>query len=197
MAHGDDEGRNAPGGLEPGNLPMAERQMPQAQPAKVAAGVSAAARLAAAQKERFAHDFSQAVAVLMRDANYKNLRLADLEWLVIPPMVAGQARVAVSRPRKDGPVIPVAAALWARVSPAVDKRLADNLDKPPVLTSREWTSGDIIWLITLAGEQQAISNFLPQLQRTVFKERPVKVRVQDKNGKTIVQVLPAQPGSRT
>lgn len=196
MAHGNEEAGSVFSRLDPANLPMADRQMPQAQPAKVAAGVSAAARLAAAQKERFAHDFSQAVAVLMRDTNYKNLRLADLEWLVIPPMVAGQARVAVSRPRKDGPVIPVAAALWARVSPAVDKRLAENLDKPPMLTSREWTSGDILWLITLAGEQQAIGNFLPQLQRTVFKGRAVKVRVQDKEGKTIVQVLPPQPGSK-
>jgi hemolysin-activating ACP:hemolysin acyltransferase len=138
---------------------------------------------------RYAQDFSQAVAVLMRDANYKNLRLADLEWLVIPPLLAGQARVALMRPRADGPIVPAAVALWARVSPEIDKRLTDNLDKPPLLTPAEWTSGNRFWLITLAGAPTALANFVPQLQLTVFKGQQVKVRGQDKDGKTYVQVM--------
>ena len=149
-----------------------------------------AAQKAQARSDRYAQDFSQAIAVLMRDANYKNLRLADLEWLVIPPLLAGQARVALMRPREDGPLVPAAVALWARVSAEVDKRLTDNLDKPPLLKAQEWTSGDIIWLITLAGAPGALATFVPQLREMAFKGQSVKVRAQDKDGKTVVQVMP-------
>jgi cytolysin-activating lysine-acyltransferase len=150
---------------------------------------SPAARLEAAQKDRFSQDFSQVVAVLMRAPNYKTLRIADLEWLVIPPLLAGQCKVALSRYQKDGPIVPVAVALWACVSESVDKRLSENADKTPVLRASEWTSGDIIWLITLAGEQLALIQFLPKLQKSVFKGRTVRMRVQNPGGKTIVQTL--------
>lgn len=153
------------------------------------AAATSAARKAAARTERYAQDFSQAVAVLMRDTNYKNLRLADLEWLVIPPLLAGQSRVALMRPRADGPLVPAAVALWARVSTEVDQRLSNNLDKPPLLGAHEWASGDIHWLITLAGSPQALMSFVPQLQQTVFKGHAVKVRAQDKEGKAMVQIM--------
>lgn len=195
MDNGNDDGRDTFQSLQRSTLPPINL-MQQPQVAKVAAGVSAAAKLAAAQKDKYAQDFSQAVAVLMRDPSYKNLRLADLEWLVVPPLLAGQARVAVSRMRKDGPLLPVAVALWARVSAAVDKRLSEELEKPPLLTAREWTCGDVHWLITLAGDQQAMSNFLPQLRASVFKDRAVKVRVQDKDGRMVVQTLAPRAAAR-
>lgn len=149
-----------------------------------------AAQKAVARQDRYAQDFAQTLAVLMRDTNYKNLRLADLEWLVVPPMLLGQSRVALMRPRADGPLVPAAVALWARVSAEVDKRLTDHLDKPPLLNAGEWNSGNIIWLITLAGAPGALASFVPQLRQSVFKDQPVKVRAQDKDGKTLVQVMP-------
>ena len=176
---------NKPAALAPASVP--------AKPAtSVAARVekSPAARLEAAKKNRFAQDFSQLVAVLMRAPNYKNLRISDLEWLVIPPLLAGQCRVALSRYSKDGPIVPVAAATWARVSALVDKRLSAELDKPPLLRAGEWTSGDIWWLMTLAGEPQALAELLPQLQKLELKGRAVKMRVQMPDGKTVVQTLP-------
>ena len=177
-----------------GNGKPAETKPAAAAPATPAAPPTAkspVARLEAARKDRFAQDFSQVVAVLMRAPNYKTLRISDLEWLVIPPLLAGQARVALSRYSKDGPIGPVAAALWARVSESVDKRLSQDLEKPPLLRSSEWTSGDILWLMTLAGEPKALAEFLPQLQKLDFKGRTVKMRVQMQDGKTVVQTLAA------
>ncbi len=162
-----------------------------AVPAAAATAKSPAARLEAAQKDRFAQSFSQIVAVLMRAPNYKSLRISDLEWLVIPPLLAAQSKVALSRYSKDGPIVPVAVALWARVSASVDKRLSQDLEKPPLLRASEWMSGDILWLMTLAGEPKALAQFLPQLQATVFKGRAVKMRMQSENGKTVVQTLSA------
>ncbi len=170
------------------NKPAADKP---AAPAAAAAARSPAGRLEAAQKDRFAQNFSQVVAVLMRAPNYKSLRIGDLEWLVIPPLLAGQARIALSRYSKDGPIVPVAAALWARVSASVDKRLGQDLEKPPLLRASEWTSGDILWLMTLAGEPKALAELLPQLQQSDFKGRAVKMRVQMNDGKTVVQTLSA------
>lgn len=150
-----------------------------------------AARLAAAQQARFAKDFSQVCAVLMRDAQYKNLRVGDLEWLVLPPLIVGQSRVAMARRGNDGPVLPVAAVLWARVSDAVDKRLSENLDKPPVLRANEWNSGNNVWLVTLAGAKQALPTLITDLQKTVLKGQPLKVRAQKKDGTPFVQIIEA------
>src|SRR5262245_15560260 len=53
-----------------------------------------ARRPAEARQARFGQSFSQIIAVLMRDQNFKNMRIADLEWLVLPPVMAGQFRLA-------------------------------------------------------------------------------------------------------
>src|SRR5262249_60352681 len=82
----------------------------RARPAPPAAGVAAAkaadtgkaadaAKAAAmrprdARQTRFAQSFAQIVGVLMRDANFRKMRIADLEWLVLPPVMAGQFRLA-------------------------------------------------------------------------------------------------------
>src|SRR5262245_29491842 len=63
-------------------------------PSQPAAAAPAAAKPATrprdARQARFAQSFAQIVGVLMRDANFRNMRLADLEWLVLPPVMAGQ-----------------------------------------------------------------------------------------------------------
>ncbi len=100
-----------------------------------------------ARQARFAQSFAQIVAVLMRDPNFRNMRLADLQWLVLPPVMAGQFRLAQvpmpqdtkgqeagkapqgAKAQEGGVLVPMAVALWARVSPDIDKGLSESLDK--------------------------------------------------------------------
>ena len=145
---------------------------------------------------RLAQSFAQVVAVLMRDPGYKNLRVTDLEWLVLPPIMAGQFRLAhTTRPKAAGEVkqggilIPVAAALWARVSPQVDKALLETLDKPVQLSSDAWTSGDITWLLAVAGDRRATPAFLKQLQENDFKGKQVKMRLRSPDGRLVISDL--------
>lgn len=140
--------------------------------------------------------FAQIVAVLMRDAYYKNLRIADLEPLVLPPVMAGQFKLAHGTRRLDSKgepekslAFPVGVALWARVSPAVDKGLTENLDKNVWLRPADWTSGDIIWLMALAGHARTMPAFLQQLSTTEFKGMEVKMRVTDADGKVSLKTL--------
>ena len=52
----------------------------------------------AARRERrqasFARSFAQIVAVFMRDRNFRTLTIAELEWLVLPPIMVGQFALA-------------------------------------------------------------------------------------------------------
>ncbi len=152
-----------------------------------------------ARQERMSQTFSQVVAVLMRDPVYRNLKLADLEWLVLPPIMAGQWRIGQTgtpaAPAKTQParvLIPVAVALWARVSAGVDKRLSANLDRLD-LKPDEWASGDIVWLIASAGDPRALPKFIKELVETEFKGRPVKFRTRGPDGKSVVKIFNGAP----
>jgi hemolysin-activating ACP:hemolysin acyltransferase len=175
--------------------PAAEVMQAVATPAANAAADAAKsgagkAMSAAAQHAQFAQLFSQAVAVLMRDPNYKNLPLHELEYL-LPPIITGQCAIANAKAAEGGPYVPVALALWARVSPTVDKRLSENLDKNVSLKTSEWSSGDIPWLITLAGAPKALPGFVKQLCDKQFNGQKVKMRGTDPSGKRIVQYVTA------
>jgi cytolysin-activating lysine-acyltransferase len=156
-----------------------------------------------ARQARFAQSFAQIVAVLMRDANYRNARLADLEWLALPPIMAGQFKLAqmpAPAPKgqkadeQSGVLVPVAVALWARVSANVDKALQGSLDKQARLHPADWVSGDNIWLMTVAGDKRAMPKFLEQLCLTEFKGKLVKMRLRGTDGKTVIKTLgPADP----
>ena len=165
-----------------------------------------AARIPAAQpgatrQARYADAFSNIVGVMMRDEGFGSLRLRDLEWLVLPPVMSGQWRLGQASAEALGEksagadakrtMLPSAAVLWATVSPAVDKRLTEDLDQPIKLRADEWVSGDIVWLIVAAGDKRVVPKFLRQLAGTEFKGKPVKMRVAGPDGKVVVRVLNA------
>jgi cytolysin-activating lysine-acyltransferase len=157
------------------------------------------------RQERMAQGFANIVAVLMRDPGFKNIRLADLEWLVLPAVLSGQWRLAHAKTGqagaagKDDPalaaagqqslMVPVAAALWASVSPQIDKRLSETADQPLMLRPNEWATGDIPWLIAVAGDRRVVPEFLKHLRATVFKGKPVKLRANGADGKVVMKTL--------
>ncbi len=150
---------------------------------------------------RLAQSFANIVAVLMRDTGFKNLKLADLEWLVLPPVMSGQWRLAHSKadqlPGQPAPdkasqgsmLVPVAVALWASVSAEIDKRLSESLDKPLQLRPQEWSTGEHLWLVAIAGDRRALPAFLKQLAISDFKGKTVKMRVNGPDGKVVIKTL--------
>jgi hemolysin-activating ACP:hemolysin acyltransferase len=143
----------------------------------------------AATAVRHSLAFAQIVSMLMRSQQHKRYPIATLEWLVIPPLLTGQFSIAEARSNQNGASAPVAVALWARVSPEVDKRLSENLDKPMQLRPREWRSGDILWLVEAVGAPRVLPQFLKHLTETTFKGREVKVRSRGADGKPNVSRL--------
>jgi hemolysin-activating ACP:hemolysin acyltransferase len=153
------------------------------------------------RQARFAQAFAQVVAVLMRDPNFRKLKIADLEWLVLPAIMSGQYELAHARlPQGDekaqehAPLVPAAVALWATVSPAIDKRLSEETEKRMLLRANEWASGNIPWLIAAGGERRAVPQFLRQLSESRFKGQQVKLRAIS-NGKVVVRTLAEHLGA--
>jgi hemolysin-activating ACP:hemolysin acyltransferase len=134
--------------------------------------------------------FTQVVGVLMRSPHYRQYTLGDLEWLVIPPVMAGQFRIGEAKPDNNQcTAVPVAVVLWASVSPEVDKRLMEGSNTSLQLKPEEWKSGDIPWLVHAAGETRFVRFVVDQLAKTTFKGRKVKVRGRDQDGNLKVHVL--------
>jgi hemolysin-activating ACP:hemolysin acyltransferase len=183
------------------------------RPQVAAAGT--ATRPRDARQLRLGQSFAQVVAVLMRDRNFRQMRLADLEWLVLPPLMAGQFRLAqmpalqrgtagstqpgvqgstlASDKGKDGGdggmLVPVAVALWARVSAVIDRQLSENLDKVVRLGAGDWASGEHVWLMAVAGDRRIVPKLLEQLAKDEFKGQRVKMRVRGPNNTVVVRTL--------
>jgi len=120
--------------------------------------------------------FARIVSILMRDANYKNHSLADLEWLMVPPLLLGQfAMVDEQRPGMPLPV-PTAVALWASVSDEVERRLFESTNRACHLSPAEWDSGPHLWVVELAGDKKAFPQLLVMLRDGPLEGREPKVR---------------------
>jgi hemolysin-activating ACP:hemolysin acyltransferase len=125
----------------------------------------------------------------MHSPRYRHYTLGDLEWLVLPPLLTGQCSVAEAKSKDNGASVPVAVALWASVSPDVDRRLSENLNTPIRLRPDEWRSGDILWLIDAVGDRRVVPGLLKQLAEHTLKGREIKVRGRAEDGKVEVKNL--------
>lgn len=133
--------------------------------------------------------FAQIISVLMRSPLYKHYTLADLEWLVLPPLLTGQFSVAEGSAEEGGPRFPMAVALWASVSTDVDRRLSENLNTQLRLRPDEWRSGEALWLVDVVGDGRVVQQFVAQLAGTTFKGRSVKCRRIGPTGKAEIEHL--------
>lgn len=173
----------------------AQKPVAAAKPtvASVAPGRASGADLqqGEAASTRLLFRLGEIMSVLMRAPQYRAAPLGDVQALVLPPLMSGQYLVAEARSKSRGFISPVAVALWAKVSREVDKRLSESLDKPIKLAPDEWKSGDIAWLVVLAGNPQAIAPVLKKFQDTTLKGQPLKMRSRSKDGKTVVSTFQA------
>lgn len=133
--------------------------------------------------------FHDVVVVLSRSPAHKHFSLADIEWMVLPPVQAGQAYVVQAAHKERGFRAPIAVATWALVSEEVDRRLEEQAGQHMRLRPDEWTSGEIGWLVDVVGRPAEIRSALQWLAAGPFKERPLKMVVRDELGGAGVTML--------
>jgi cytolysin-activating lysine-acyltransferase len=145
--------------------------------------------------KQVAASFGEIVMLLMRSPTEKYHSLQDLEWLIAPALVRGQFALADAQSKETGVVMPVGAVLWALVSADVDKRLTEKTGEPIRLHPDEWRSGDIPWIILTAGDPKVVGGLLQQMTKSMFKDKPAKIRVKGQDGKVVVGRLEVSPES--
>lgn len=112
---------------------------------------------------------------------YRHLTLADLMPIVLDPLMRDRIAIAHSRTegKPDGDDQTVAGiAIWATVSAAVDAKITEQVRAgvfPVRLTTEDWASGDIVWLMdVIASDRQQATRVLGNFKQ-LSKERPVKI----------------------
>ena len=129
------------------------------------------------------------VVVLSRSPAHKHYSLANIEWMVLPPVVAGQFYIVEAADKTHGFRAPVAAATWALVSEEVDAQLQKPAAAPRRLRPDQWRSGTIGWLIDAVGDPQGVRNAFEWLAAGPFKEQPLKMTVRGADGAAVLTDL--------
>ncbi|MCR4377237.1 MAG: toxin-activating lysine-acyltransferase [Rhodospirillales bacterium] len=105
------------------------------------------------------------VWLMMSAPNHKHLFLSDLEWLVVPPILAGQFRVF----KREG--VPVAYASWAFLTEEAEQRLLAGHSR---LKLEDWSAGDRAWLIDLTAPFGGAEDIARELKAKVFAGSDIK-----------------------
>ena len=153
------------------------------------------AHVGAAISKLISASIGDLVVVMSKSPAHKHYSLADIEWMVLPPVLAGQVYVAEATMTEMGFRAPVAAVTWARVSAEVDAKLREGAGRQIRLRPDEWTSGDIFWLIDIIGDPRGLSVALRWLLDEPFKDRPAYVVVRDAAGVAKVETVQALAGA--
>jgi len=154
------------------------------------------AHVGAAFSKLFAASIGDMVVVLSRSPAHKHYSLADIEWMVMPPVSMGQFYVVEATDTKHGFRSPVAAVTWAFVSDEVDQLLQKQAESLRRLRPDQWNCGAIGWLLDAAGDVDGVRKALQWLAEGPFKERPLKMTVHGA-GATKVTTLDALLAERS
>ncbi len=141
--------------------------------------------------KRIEQAFGEIASVFMRSPQYRQLSLADMEWLVVPAVMSGQFSLAEAQSKTSGFTAPVALVTWASVSAEVDQRLSADPDRQVRLKPEEWKSGDKLWVIDAVGDQKILSAVIKRLRASDWAGRPVKIRARGGDGKPAVMTMDA------
>ncbi|MEY9524040.1 hemolysin-activating ACP:hemolysin acyltransferase [Bradyrhizobium japonicum] len=139
------------------------------------------AQIGAAASKLFAASIGDMVVVLSRSPAHKHSFLADIEWMVLPPVAAGQFYIAEAMHKENGFRAPVAVATWALVSEEVDLWLQQQ-NGARRLRPDQWKCGEIAWLIDVAGSTEGVHSALQWLAAEPFKERSLKMVMRSSDG---------------
>ncbi|MDX2307943.1 MAG: toxin-activating lysine-acyltransferase [Hyphomicrobium sp.] len=136
--------------------------------------------------KQIAASFGEIVTLLMRAPSERTRQLSDLEWMVVPALQTGQFAIADAQSKETGVVMPVGAVMWAFVSDDIDRRMSGDLERPFKLEPNEWRSGANPWIVAAFGDPKVVGGLLQQLTKTVFKDKPAKMRARGADGKPFV-----------
>jgi hemolysin-activating ACP:hemolysin acyltransferase len=146
-------------------------------------------QMGAAASKLVSASIGDIAVVFSRSESHKHFTFADIQTMVVPPVLLGQFYVAELAHKENGARAPVAAVTWAHVSAEVDQRLRAQRDDRVKLEPIEWNCGEITWIMDVAGEAQAVVQALGALSRTKFNNQKVSLWTVSSTGSKCVLQL--------
>ncbi len=123
------------------------------------------AEVAQTAKPTVSHMLGEITWLLTQSPTHKHFALADLEWLVMPPLLLEQYRVF------RGDTTPVGVALWANLSPDAEAKLNAGAGR---MRPDEWKSGDRLWLVDLIAPFATPDNKMVEAMMADLIQHPFK-----------------------
>ncbi len=132
--------------------------------------------------------FGKIVMAMMGLPRYRHQTLADLQPLVLEPLI--RDRIAIAHPKGTDrtALVDIAGfAIWASVSEEVDLKIREQIKTgtfPIRLKPEDWQSGDINWLLDVIAPDrkatgQVIANFRQVVKEGDLRILPQVVRLVD------------------
>lgn len=121
----------------------------------------------------------EVVWLMTQSAAHKHLFLADLEWLVMPPITHRQFRLFREADK------PLAFACWALVNEETERRLLTGQQR---LRPDEWQSGDRAWIIAVIAPFGNAEAAFANLKQTIFKDHRLMALQPRPDGKGMAAV---------
>ncbi len=116
------------------------------------------------------------VWLMTQSLNHKHMFIADLEWLVMPPVMLRQFRLVRGKDK------PQAFVTWAMLNEEAEQRLMAGHTR---LKPSDWNAGDRAWIVDLIapfGGQEAV---LKEIKQRLFADKPLKLLQPGKDGKPV------------
>lgn len=141
------------------------REIPAAAKAAIDRGMKAPSTAAAGTAPNAAQvctSLGAATWLATRSPLHRHLFIADLEWLILPPIMLNQTRLYHDEQK------PLAFVAWAFLNETVEMRIAAGV---PRLQPQDWKSGDRPWIIeTIApfAKEGGVEEIIKELTGSVF-----------------------------
>lgn len=132
--------------------------------------------------------FGKAVMAMMMLPRYRSQTLADLQHLVLEPLIRDRIAIAYPGGEARSELTDISGlAIWANVSEEVDARIRDQIRAgafPIRLKPEDWTSGDINWLLDVIAPNpkttaSVIANFKQVVKEGSLRLHPLITRLVD------------------
>ena len=143
----------------------------------------------AAVRSHIRESFGKVAMAMMMLPRYRNQTLADLQHLVLEPLMRDRVAIAYPGGEKANALSDIAGvAIWASVSEEVDGRIREQVQAgtfPIRLKAEDWNSGDINWLLdVIAPDQRTTANVIANFKQVVkegsLRLHPIVTRLVDR-----------------
>lgn len=114
-----------------------------------------------------------AVWLYARDPRKKFTFMADVDVLLMPPVILDQCRLY----SRDG--VPFSFFTWAKVSDEIDKRLRTG---EPKIAPHEWQSGNHVWMVDMVAPFGHFDEMFKELRETELKGLNISALVPNADG---------------